>query len=225
MDADDVPAVQYSTGRMTRTQAETVEKWRKRLQEDRPLPGVERKGEALRLLGLDDRPPASSSDVLAAAVVDLLRAGVEEMEVARYSYRTRVQVKMAGESSRDDLPRFSPVSFYLAGQWAARYEALREAAAVEHYRRYAEVQEEAEQRFPSIEQAQQRVLWFEAELAKRRIPPRFYRVSGGIIARMAIDRWRRRGVDRVIKAAVEYAVDAHEQPHRARSDMQRLREQ
>ncbi|MFC7723386.1 hypothetical protein [Nonomuraea recticatena] len=39
---------------------------------------------------------------------------------------------------------------------------------------------------------------------------------------MAIDRVARRSVDRVLKAAVDYADDVHEQPHRARRDMHRL---
>jgi hypothetical protein len=39
---------------------------------------------------------------------------------------------------------------------------------------------------------------------------------------MAIDKWARRGPDRVAAAAVAWADEGHDQPHRARRDMRTL---
>ena len=56
----DRPPAHYSTGRLTRRQAEVVNAWRARLAEDKPLPGQKKVSmEARLILGADDRPRAS----------------------------------------------------------------------------------------------------------------------------------------------------------------------
>ncbi|MFC6938136.1 hypothetical protein ACFQHO_53895 [Actinomadura yumaensis] len=146
------------------------------------------------------------------------------MDVARYSHQIRVEAKMAANSTRDDLPRFQPVTFTLIKDNADRYDDLMAQAAREHSRRYFEVKDEADRRFPEDHQAEQRLFWFHAELAQRRIPPDFYKITGGIIARMAINAWARRAVDKVVLDAVDYAqrihLDPEQPPRRARRDMQ-----
>jgi hypothetical protein len=57
----------------------------------------------------------------------------------------------------------------------------------------------------------------------RGLPVRVRRVLRGAIARLAIDRWARRPVDQVAAEGVAYAADAHQQVHRARRDMRKLR--
>src|ERR1017187_5320949 len=84
-DEDPAP-VHYSTGRLTRGQAALINTWRARLLLDRLLPGRDRVSEAARLLGMDNRPPASCSDIIAAAVAELLREGPDELGLARYAH-------------------------------------------------------------------------------------------------------------------------------------------
>ncbi|MGV9601658.1 hypothetical protein ACWDR1_33865 [Streptosporangium sandarakinum] len=99
----------YSTGRLTAAQAATVAAWRDRLREDAPLPGIRPKPEALRLLGLDDRPAASCSDVIAAAVADLLdHALPAELDLARYAHCATEAQKQAGQGHPSTRPSTSP---------------------------------------------------------------------------------------------------------------------
>src|ERR1017187_5741748 len=81
-DEDPAP-VHYSTGRLTRGQAALVNTGGGRRLRDRPVPGRRPVGEVARLLGLDNRPPASCSDIIAAAVTDLLREGPDEAGLGR----------------------------------------------------------------------------------------------------------------------------------------------
>jgi hypothetical protein len=218
------PPVHVSTGRLTGAQAETVDRWRERLAANRPLPGRRRKDPMLALIGIDNRPPASCSDVIAAAVVDLLdNRPPGELEVARYAVRARAATRAAADSTSDDLPRFSPVSFYLPPDLADRYERLRVGAfdAVLHIHR--ELVEEAAQRYPDPAQADQARAWLHGQLHEHELPRRMHQVPRGVIARMAIDHWRRRSADRAVGDAVEYAVKVHDQPHRARRDMHQIR--
>jgi len=226
-DADEVQAtVHYSTGRLTRAQAELVNKWRARLLEDRPLPGARPAGGIARLVGFDDRPRASCSDVIAAAVTELLRqAAPGELDLARYAHAAWHAQRAAGRGQGDDdrAPRYPPVSFYLPAELAVEYEALRLRAAERVLEVHRELGEEAVRRYPDEQQARERAGWITAELARLGVPWRLSKVPGGALARMAIDRWARRSADRVAGDAAAYSADAHEQPHRGRRDMHELR--
>jgi hypothetical protein len=215
--------VHYSTGRLTGAQAAVVNSWRARLLEDRPLPGRTRVSAAARLLGMDDRPPASCSDVIAAAVQDLLGQAPGELEIARYAHAGWQAQQAAARGDLDDAraPLYPPVSFYLTIDLAAEYDELRERACEGPRAMRGALEGEAARRFPEDQAARQG--WLAGELRARGIPARLAKVSGGVLARMAIDRWARRPVDQVAAHAVAYAADAHDQPHRGRRDMHKLR--
>ncbi len=100
----------YSTGRLTPAQATVVDRWRARLLEDRPLPGQRPVPEMLRPMGIDNRPRASCSDVIAAAVRDLLkREPPTGLDLARYADAGR----LAAVRGEPGAPVCQPVSFYL----------------------------------------------------------------------------------------------------------------
>jgi hypothetical protein len=211
------PAAHHSTGRLTAAQAGIVDRWRARLLEDRPLPGRPRVSEMMRLLGMDDRPPASGSDAIAAAVQDLLETSRPAgLEMARYAEATRLAAARGGPAA----PICQPVSFYLPEDLAAAAEQLRAQAPGEVIAAHNELQREAEKQFPSDEK--QQALWVSAQLTRRGIPHRVRQVPRGAIARIAIDRWARRSADRVAADAVAYAAAVHDQAHRARRDMSQL---
>jgi hypothetical protein len=217
----DRPPVHYSTGRLTEAQAETVNRWRARLLENRPLPGRPRKDPMLSIIGIDNRPPASCSDIIAAAVLDMLdRQPPDELALARYAAHARDAQRADAERAE---ARFPPVSFYLPAELADHYDELRQRAYDRVLQIHIKVKAEAAERYPDPTQAAERALWVAGELAARGVPMRLHRIPGGAIARMAIDRWRRRSVDRVAAAAVDYAEEVHVQPHRARQDMHKLR--
>lgn len=223
---EDRPPVHYSTGRLTRRQAGVVNRWRARLAEDRPLPGEEPVGQAARLiLGLDDRPRASCSDVIAAAVRELLAAGPDPLEVARYADVSWQAQRLAGALGRggDAAPVYPPVSWYLPAGLADAHTELRWQAQQDAAEARQEVHAEAGRRYPQEDQRADRDRWYRDELRRRGIPARAARVPRGTLARMAIDAWARRSPDRVAAAAVDYAAEAHLQPHRARRDMYELR--
>jgi hypothetical protein len=207
-EAEDRPRVHYSTGRLNPKQARTVDKWRNRLRLDRPLPGVERKGEVLRLLGLDDRPPTSCSNVLAAAVVSLLEEEQpDELAVARY----------ADKSNQDRTRRIQPVSFYLAAEHADTHNDLVRGTQPAVIQFHDRARREAMERFPTDLDAAQR--WYMAELHQHGVPFQVPTVPRGVLVRMAIDRWARRAVDEAVAAGVAYAADILTKPQRARRDM------
>jgi hypothetical protein len=221
------PPVHYSTGRLTRAQAEVVNAWRARLREDRPLPGQPRAGEVARLiLGADDRPRASCSDAVAAAVADLLtRRLPEPLALARYAY-VGIQAQRAAAQGvgEDRAALYPPVSYYLPAELAGPAEELRALAFREARALYNELEAEAQRRLPGEDRAAAvaRVVWLAGELARQGLPC-LRQIPRGAIARMAIDQWARRGADRVAAAAVDYAASQHDQPHRARVDMQKIR--
>jgi len=113
------------------------------------------------------------------------------------------------------------VSFYLPGNLAGLAEDLRARAVHEVIAARDELRLEAQQRFPGDENLQ--AAWFSAQLTHRGLPVSVRRVPRGAIARMAIDRWVRRPVNQVATEAVAYAADTHQQIHRARRDMRKLR--
>jgi hypothetical protein len=224
-DGDQAPT-HYSTGRLTLAQAGLINKWRARLLENRPLPGRPRAGGLARLLGVDDRPPASCSDIIAAAVADLLRQAPGELEIARYAHAGWQAQQAAGRGEGDDdrAPLYPPVSFYLPPELAGQYEALRVRALERVWEVQRELEDEAARRYPDEKkQAAERVGWLAGEMVRLGVPSRPRRVTGGALARMAIDRWARRSADQVAADAVAYSADAHEQPHRGRRDMHQLR--
>jgi hypothetical protein len=133
-----------STGRLTSAQAELVDRWRTRLLEDRPLPGKQPVSEALRIAGGDDRPRASCSDVIAAAVVDLLdRNPPAGLDLARYADDSRTAAARGGPAA----PGCQPVSFYLPADIARRAEQLRALARQDVMEAHAELRYEAEEQY------------------------------------------------------------------------------
>jgi hypothetical protein len=212
----------YSTGRLTRAQADLVGAWRRRLQDDRPLPGRRPASPARRRRGLDDRPRASGSDLIAAAVEEVLHRGqLDPLQVARYA----AAAQAAQEREDPDAPVHAPVSFYLPPELAAPYEALRIAARRRVRERRAELEAEARERFPSPgrDLVRERARWLAGALAAERLPAQDRGVPRGAVARMAIDRWSGRSSDEVAAAAEAYSLTVHGQPHRARRDMRHHR--
>jgi hypothetical protein len=212
------PAAHYSTGRLTAVQAAVVDRWRVRLLEDQPLPGQQRVPEMLYATGIDNRPRASCSDVIAAAAHALLALKPPTgLELARYAEAGR----LAAVGGGPEAAVCQPVSFYLPADLAAAVEELRARAVHEVIAARNELRHEAEQHFPS--DLDQQVAWFSAQLTRRNLPVRARQVPRGALARMAIDRWARRPADQVAAEAVAYAADTHRQVHRARRDMRQLR--
>jgi|SRR5579859_7611063 len=221
---EDRPPVHYSTGRLTRRQAEVVNRWRARLAEDRPLPGAEPVSRAARLLGIDDRPRASCSDCIAVAVAALLAAGLDPMALA-WAADAGWQAQRAAAAGRRDAaaaPVYPPVSWYLPAGLADVLTALREQARQAAAAARQQVWDEALQRYPLKDQADEQRRWYLRELAAHDIPLRGAQVPRGVIARMAIGAWAHRPADEVCAAAVDWAAEWHEQPHRSRRDMHTL---
>jgi hypothetical protein len=218
--APEAPAfAHYSTGRLTPAQAAVLDRWRARLLEDRPLPGREPAGAALRMLGIDDRPRASCSDAIAAAVADLLdRDPPAPLDLARYADAGRQAVARGAR----DAPACQPVSFYLPADVAERAEQLRAQALRDLLDVRDEIRREAAEQYPGEPRAQ--ALYVSVQLAERKLPAKARQVPRGALARMAVDRWARRAPSRVAADAVEYAADAHQdgQVHRARRGMRQL---
>lgn len=218
--AADTRLVHFSTGRLTRRQAELVDAWRARLREDRPLPGQRRVGAAARLLGVSDRPRASCSDAIAAAVAELLaRDPPAPLGLARYAYAGA----QAGGGAGGAEQACPPVSWYLPGDLASAAEQLRAAARKAARQVHDQVRAAAYDRHPGGTRAAglARGLFVAGELARLRLPSAGP-VPRGAIARLAIDRWAGRGPEEVVADAVSYAARVHLQPHRARADMRTL---
>lgn len=173
----------YSTGKLSVAQARVLDGWRRQL-------GVADR----RWTTSDRRPAASSSDCLAAAVVDLLdRAEPGHLELIRYAARLRsAQLTARGRPA----PGIPTASFYLGADYADRLDDLLAAA----YSHHCELVETGRT----------------VELA---IPHRPYKLPAGTVARWAIDRWARRSPAAVVADAVDYARTHHQQLHRARADM------
>lgn len=152
----DRQARHYSTGRLTRAQAALINGWRARLLTDMPLPGCQPVGGAARLMGLDDRPPASCSDVIAAAVAELLGRAPDELEVARYAHAgwRAQQAAAAGDGNEAGAPVYPPVSFYLPSELTGPYELLRVRAHERVWEVRRELESEAVRRFPGEKEQQ-----------------------------------------------------------------------
>ncbi|GGL43971.1 hypothetical protein [Nocardia jinanensis] len=180
------PARHYSTGRLTAAQARVLSRWRRQLTVMDP-----------RWPTRDHRPPASSSDCLAAAVTDLLdRAEPTHLELIRYG--DRIRKAMTATRGRG-APAVSVVSFYLPAGYAARLDAML-ADAQEHHRDLLDAAREG-------------------VLTEPGLPSKAYKLPAGTVARLAIDRWARRSPTAVIADAVAYGGYHHTQVHRARADM------
>ncbi len=226
------PPVHYSTGRLTGRQAGVVNRWRARLAENKPLPGQDPVPPGLRMLGIDNRPKASCSDAVAAAVAELLAAGPDPMVVARAADASWQAQRAAAAGRRDTAaaPVYPGVSWYLPADLAGIWEELRWQARLTAGRARNEVLAEAEQRYPadgpggqpSPECERNRRRWYLDQLRERDIPLRGAQVPRGVIARMAIDAWARRSPDTVCAAAAGFAAEWHDQPHRGRRDMHQL---
>ncbi|MFI7049025.1 hypothetical protein [Streptosporangium sandarakinum] len=165
--------------------------------------------------------------MIAAAVADLLdHAPPAELDLARYAHRAAEAQKHAGQGHPSThAPVHQPVSFYLPPPLAARYEQLRRAALDHVHELLRSLRKQAHDRYPGADQKPDRTLWVTGRFTRLGLPTMPTRapwITGGVIARMAIDRAGRRSVDHVIRAAVDYAAATHDQPHRARRDMHRL---
>ncbi|WP_028478716.1 hypothetical protein [Nocardia sp. CNY236] len=199
------PPRHYSTGRLTAAQARVLNRWRRQLTTTDP-----------RWRTRGQRPPASSSDCLAAAVIDLLdHAEPDHLELIRYA--ARIRESMTATRGRD-LPAVSVVSFYLPGDYADRLDTRLTAAQEHHHDLLAGARDRVLTELPGATNTAQalRMMSVVTELG---VPPKVYKLPAGTIARLAIDRWARRSPTTVVAAAVGYARHHHEQAHRARSDM------
>jgi hypothetical protein len=215
--------VHCSTGRLTRAQAQAVDRWRTRLREDRPLPGQEGVGEAARLAGATDHPRASTSDAIAAAVFHLLTASPPSpLELAGYAYRAiRAQWDDSHGRPHPGAPVCPPVSYYLPARLAAQAEELRARACLDAARKLVrELPLEAAARYPgeSDQAALRRASWIDDETDRLGL---YYtrQLPRGAVARLAVDHWAARSPDDVAAAAVDWCQRVHLQWHRARSDM------
>ncbi|MFC7723387.1 hypothetical protein [Nonomuraea recticatena] len=168
------PLAHYSTGRLTAAQAATIARWRARLQQDKPLPGLRPKGPVLRMLGIDDRPPASCSDVIASVVKDLLdQAPPAELDIARYHYRAVQAQKRAGQGDvTEHAAIHQPVSFYLPQDLADHYERLRRDTYRAMIKFIQELKERALEEYPDEEPGKKkaRALFVWMQLAKEGLP-------------------------------------------------------
>ncbi|WP_039819044.1 hypothetical protein [Nocardia otitidiscaviarum] len=165
----------------------------------------------------DGRPPASSSDCIAAAVVAFLETDPDPLDVARYATRIRLAHKEERLSER--FPQSRPASFYLPENFADQLDALLLRARTIHQELADAARAEARELYPGGRQAVSRYVHVVDQLAQRGLPAKVYVVPAGTVARMAIERWRRRAPRSVVAAAVEHAHEHHTQLHRARRDM------
>ncbi|MEU1986136.1 hypothetical protein [Nocardia sp. NPDC019395] len=199
------PARQYSTGKLTAAQARVVSAWRHQLRVRDPRWGTR-----------DQLPRASSSDCLAAAVIDLLdRAEPGPLQLIRYADQLRRT--LAGARGRE-APAVSAASFYLPGEYADQLDALLTGAQEHHAELLDEAREQVLAELPDGPRTAQ-VMAMISAVAERGVPFRVYRLPAGVVARRAIDRWARRSPASVVAVAVGYASESHQQFHKARKDM------
>ncbi|MGW4355510.1 hypothetical protein ACWELJ_25825 [Nocardia sp. NPDC004582] len=204
------PARHYSSGRLTAAQSRTVNAWRHELHRPRrSVYGTE-----------DGRPPASSSDCVAAAVTDLLAtAAPEAMDVARYAAAIRLHHR---DTRPLQFPAERAVSFYLPATVADAAEALLARAHTTHRASVDQLRGEATSRFPGRRQADERTTFLLTELAALQLTANVPKaLPMGTLARMAIDHWNTRPAESVVLAAVDHSAAHHLQQHRARNDMGR----
>jgi hypothetical protein len=201
-----VPAAHLSTGKLTARQARTVAAWRAELLMSDPK----------RWRTSDHRPPASSSDCLAAAVVDLLDHA-EPAPVELIRAHARIRETLAAERGRA-FPAVSTASVYVPGDYPDRITALIEAAHEFHADALDQAHRQAEAELPdagSLAVGARYALL----AAERGVPLRIYRISPATVIRLAIERWSRKAPATVIARAVGHGERWHEQMHRARKDM------
>lgn len=199
------PARQYSTGKLTAAQAKVVSAWRHQLRVRNPRWGTH-----------DGLPRASSSDCLAAAVIDLLdRSEPTQLQLIRYTEQLRRTLAAARGRA---TPGVSAASFYLPGDYADRLDTLLTGAQDHHADLLDAAREQVFTELPDGPRTAQ-VIRMMSAVAERGVPFRVYRLPAGVVARRAIDRWARRSPVTVVAAAVGYAEWSHQQFHRARKDM------
>lgn len=200
------PARHYSTGKLTIAQARVVDAWR------RQLTVPDRQWNTL-----NNRPPASSSDCIAAAAIDLLEyAEPDELKLIRYANRVRENLALERGHA---FPHASAVSFYLPTTYATRLENMLAAAHSHHGELLSQAREQVLGELPARGDATARVLRMMSRVSELNIPLKAYKLPAGTLARLAIDRWSRRSPATVVAAAVAHGSTHHEQQHRARRDM------
>ncbi|MGV9638035.1 hypothetical protein ACWDO0_27995 [Nocardia rhamnosiphila] len=199
----------YSTGKLTDEHARTINKWRRELHKRRPR----------KYFTLDGRPPASTSDCIAAAVIALLEgeAAPEPLAVARYAVRLR---SLQHDMRRRAFPGAQHVSIYLPVSDAHRAEALLSEARAAHLASVEQAAEEAARRYPGRYEAEKRTEYVVALLAEQKLGTKVpSRIPVGTLARMAIEEWAALPAAAVVAAAVRHSARHHVQHHRARTDM------
>ncbi|WP_280489734.1 hypothetical protein [Nocardia carnea] len=199
----------YSTGKLTAEQARTVNKWRRELHKRRPR----------TYFTVDGRPPASTSDCIAAAVIALIEGehAPEPLAVARYAVRLR---SLQRDTRRLSFPGAQHVSIYLPAPAADRAEVLLAEARAAHLALVADAGEEAARRYPRRYQGEERTKFVVDRLAAEELAitvPK--RIPVGTLARMAIEAWSKLPAAAVVGAAVRHSARHHVQHHRARTDM------
>ncbi|MFR9774169.1 hypothetical protein [Nocardia sp. SC052] len=205
-DGGETASCHYSTGRLTTAQARTVNMWRQQLTLTDP-----------RWSTPNQRPPASSSDCIAAAVTDLLdTARPEHLELVRYADRMREQQRANRAGA---FPAGSVVSFYLPPSYADQLDALLADAQQHHDDTLDQAREQVLAELPGRANATARVMRMMSVVGSLNIPLKAYRLPAGTLARMAIDRWAAKPATAVVAAAVAYGREYHAQQHRARKDM------
>lgn len=201
-----VPAVHMSTGKLTARQARIVAAWRQELLVFDPK----------RWRTRDHRPLASSSDCLAAAVVDLLdHAEPAPGELIRA--HVRIRDELAAERGRA-FPAVSTASVYVPGGYADRIDTLLTAAHDFHAAELDAAREQAAAELPDAPPLA-RGLRYAARAAERGMPLRIYRIPAATVIRLAIERWSRKAPATVVGYAVTHGEKWHTQVHRARKDM------
>lgn len=199
------PPRHYSTGRLTAAQARVLNSWRRQL----TVPDR-------RWTTRDHRPPASSSDCLAAAVTDLLdRAAPGHLQLIRYADRLRTDLAAARGRA---VAGVSVASFYLPTDYADRLDTLLAAARDHHIELLDTARQRVLAELPDATRAAQ-ALRMMSVVAEMGVPVKAYKLPAGTVARLAIDRWARRSPTTVVAAAVGHAGYYHDQVHRARRDM------
>lgn len=191
------PARHYSTGKLTHAQARVVDSWRAEL--------------------AHSRPRASASDCIAAAVIDLLdRAEPDHLALIRYADRVRERL---GAERAQAFPTASVVSFYLPADYAARLDALLDAAREHHHDLLDTARDQVNTELPDRKDRIARAMRMMSTVAGMNIPVKVYVLPAGTLARLAIDRWSRRAATTVIASAVAHSRHHHQQLHRTRRDL------
>jgi hypothetical protein len=236
-----------TTGRLDIGQADWIDAVRARLAEDRPSLGKDPvSGPARALLGADDRPRTSTSDIIAAAIDDMLSrrsARPAPLDLAAYAYRARRAARPGEYVAGVAPPECPPATWYARpGQYADiadLCDRARDAAA----EKWHGLPAEAAGLYPyppgvdpaagpavltvleaqRVEEADASRRWHEYEqIQEYGLWYAGARVPPGAVARRAIDLWADRDIEWVIAAGVSYAEEYHEQRHRARKDVGRL---